>query len=130
MKALSVHGGGAEFASTSCNVGRRGQYGPEGIATLSGLDGRKSLEDIKPSSSASQSERTEEQYVVCLDVDRYSVGGFCFLDLLIALRRYLMDTVLPIHLFDLVFSRTVTRLWILIKVCRGCYCIEYIDCGK
>jgi hypothetical protein len=96
MKALNVHGGGAELARTSCSVGRRGQYGPEGIATLNGLDGRKSLEDIKPSSSASQSDRTEEQYAECLlyAVDKYSVGGFCFLDLLIALLRYLMETIL------------------------------------
>lgn len=61
MKALSVHGGGAELESTSCKVGLRGQYGPEGMATLSGLDGKNSAEDMKPSSSASQSDRTEEQ---------------------------------------------------------------------
>jgi hypothetical protein len=40
MNELSVHGGGAEFESTSCKVGRLGQYGPEGIATLSGREGR------------------------------------------------------------------------------------------
>lgn len=60
MKALSVHGGGAVFDSTSCKVGLRGQYGPVGIDRLSGLEGRKS-EDMKPSSSASQSDRTDEQ---------------------------------------------------------------------
>jgi hypothetical protein len=54
IKALKVHGGGAESARTSCNVGRRGRYGPEGIK-VKGLDGRNSAEDMKPSSSASQS---------------------------------------------------------------------------
>jgi hypothetical protein len=92
MKALKVHGGGAESARTSCNVGRRGQYGPEGMATLKGLDGRNSAEDMKPSSSASQSERTDDQQgdVSLDDVARYNDGGFCFFDLLIALRRYLI----------------------------------------
>jgi len=61
VKALRVHGGGAVFARTSCNVGRRGQYGPEGIERLNGLEGTNSPEDMKPSSSASQSERTYEQ---------------------------------------------------------------------
>lgn len=49
------------FDRTSCNVGRRGQYAPPGMDRLNGLDGRKSPEDMKPSSSASQSENTEEQ---------------------------------------------------------------------
>ena len=40
MNAVSVHGGGAVFDKTSCNVGLRGQYGPEGIARLSGLEGK------------------------------------------------------------------------------------------
>jgi hypothetical protein len=61
MKALRVHGGGAEFARTSRNVGLRGQYGPTGMARLNGLDGKCSPEDINPSSSASQSDRTVEQ---------------------------------------------------------------------
>jgi hypothetical protein len=83
MKALKVHGGGAESARTSCNVGRRGQYGPEGMATLKGLDGRNSAEDMKPSSSASQAERTDDQQgdVSLDDVARYNDGGFCFFDL-------------------------------------------------
>jgi len=92
MKALKVHGGGAESSRTSCNVGRRGQYGPEGMATLKGLDGRNSAEDMKPSSSASQSERTDGQQgdVSLDDVARYNDGGFGFFDLLIAFRRYLI----------------------------------------
>jgi hypothetical protein len=61
MNAASVHGCGAVFDKTSCNVGLRGQYGiPDGIDRLRGLDGRKSPEDMKPSSSASQSDRTDE----------------------------------------------------------------------
>ena len=59
MKAPSVHGGGAEFASTSRSVGLRGQYGPAGMARLSGLDGRLSPDDMN-SSSASQSKTTAE----------------------------------------------------------------------
>jgi hypothetical protein len=43
QKALSVHGGGAVFANTSCNVGRRGKYGE----MLSGLEGGEdSLKDM------------------------------------------------------------------------------------
>jgi hypothetical protein len=61
MKALSVHGGGAVFASTSCRVGRRGQYGPAVIDRLGGLEGTRSPEDMNPSSSASQSDKTDEQ---------------------------------------------------------------------
>jgi len=86
MNAVNVHGGGAVFDSTSCSVGRRGQYGPDGMDRLNGLDGRKSPEDMKPSSSASQSERTDEQRGdVSLDVSldaspdvvcRYNDGGF------------------------------------------------------
>jgi hypothetical protein len=93
MKALRVHGGGAVFARTSCSVGRRGQYGPAGIDRLRGLEGANSPDDMKPSSSASQSERTDEQRVdVSLDsVGRCSEGGFRF-DLRIALRRYFMGT--------------------------------------
>ena len=94
MKALRVHGGGAVFARTSCSVGRRGQYGPVfGIDRLNGLEGTNSPEDMKPSSSASQSERTDEQRVdVSLDsVGRCNEGGFRF-DLRIALRRYFMGT--------------------------------------
>jgi hypothetical protein len=95
MKALNVHGGGAVFDRTSCKVGRRGQYGPEGIDRLRGLEGRKSPDDMKPSSSASQSERTDEPRgdVSLDDVYRYNDGGFrCFdcFDLRIALRRYFM----------------------------------------
>src|SRR6187402_537226 len=94
MNALSVHGGGAVFDKTSCNVGRRGQYGPEGIARLKGLEGKKSPEDMKPSSSASQSERTDEQRgdVSPDDIFRWSEGGFMSFDLRIALRRYFMGT--------------------------------------
>jgi hypothetical protein len=61
MKALRVHGGGAVLARTSCKVGRRGQYGPEEIDRLIGLEGTRSPEDMNPSSSASQSDRAEEQ---------------------------------------------------------------------
>jgi hypothetical protein len=95
MKAASVHGGGAVFDRTSCNVGLRGQYGlPDGIDRLRGLDGRKSPEDMKPSSSASQSERTDEQRgEVSLDeVFRCNEGGFRLFDLRIALRMYFMGT--------------------------------------
>jgi hypothetical protein len=49
------------FDRTSCNVGFRGQYGPAGMARLRGLEGRNSPEDMKPSSSASQSSKTDEQ---------------------------------------------------------------------
>ena len=95
MNAVSVHGGGAVFDKTSCNVGLRGQYGPEGIARLSGLEGKKSPEDMKPSSSASQSERTDEQRGdVSLDgsIFKCSEGGSRLFDLRIALRRYFMGT--------------------------------------
>jgi hypothetical protein len=96
MNELRVHGGGDVSDRTSCNVGRRGQYGPAGIERLTGLDGRKSPEDMKPcSSSASQSERTDEQRGelsrVC--VCKYNEGGFRCFDLRIALRRYFMDTL-------------------------------------
>jgi hypothetical protein len=60
MKALSVHGDGDSSARTSRSVGSRGQYGPIGIERLTDLEVGKS-DDMKPSSSASQSERTEEQ---------------------------------------------------------------------
>lgn len=95
MKALSVHGDGAVFANTSCNVGRRGQYGPPGIARLNGLD--ISPDDTTPSSSASQSDSTDEaregaSFITGLA--RYNEGGFrCFdFDLRIALPRYFMGT--------------------------------------
>jgi hypothetical protein len=93
MNALRVHGGGAVLDRTSCSVGLRGQYGPVGIARLSGLEGRKSPDDMNPSSSASQSERTDEQRgEVSRDVCTYSEGGFRCFDLRIALRRYFMGT--------------------------------------
>jgi hypothetical protein len=94
MKAVRVHGGGATLAKTSCNVGRRGQYGPDGIVKLNGLEGAKSPDDMNPSSSASQSDRTDEQRGdVSLDVVlRCSDGGLRCFDLLIALRRYFMGT--------------------------------------
>lgn len=59
---------------------------------LSGLEGKKSPEDMKPSSSASQSDRTDEQRgdVSPDDVFRWSEGGFRLFDLRIALRRYFM----------------------------------------
>ncbi len=95
MKALIVHGGGAVFDNTSCNVGRRGQYGPVGIDRLRGLDDAKSPEDMKLSSSASQSERTDEQRgdVSLDDMWMCNEGGFRILDLRIALRRYFMGTL-------------------------------------
>jgi hypothetical protein len=94
VKAPSVHGGGAVFDKTSCNVGLRGQYGPGGMERLKGLEGRKSPEDMKPSSSASQSSITDEQrgefspddILICSD------GGFRLFDLRIAVRRYFMST--------------------------------------
>jgi hypothetical protein len=94
MKALSVHGGDAVFARTSCSVGRRGQYGPAGIERLSGLDDI-SPDDMKPSSSASQSERTEEQrgdIFFMTGLTMYNEGGFRCFDRRIALRRYFMST--------------------------------------
>ncbi len=95
MKALFVHGGGAVSNKISCNVGRRGQYGPVGIDRLKGLDGRKSPEDMKPSSSASQSERADEQRgdVSLDDVCMCNEGGFRFFDFRIALRKYFMGTL-------------------------------------
>lgn len=94
MKALSVHGGGALLERTSSKVGLRGQYGPAGIARLSGLEGRNSPDDMKPSSSASQSERTDEQRGdVSLDeVCRYNDGGLRCFDFRMAVRRYFMGT--------------------------------------
>lgn len=96
MKALSVHGGDAVFANTSCSVGRRGQYGPAGMDRLSGLDGSRSPDDMKPSSSASQSERTEELRGDIISfmtgLERYNEGGFRCFDLRMALRRYFMST--------------------------------------
>ena len=94
MKALSVHGGDAVFAKTSCSVGRRGQYGPVGIERLKGLEG-SSPDDMKPSSSASQSDRTDEQRgddSRMTGLARYNEGGFRCFDLRIALRRYCMGT--------------------------------------
>jgi hypothetical protein len=95
VKALIVHGGGAVFDNTSCNVGRRGQYGPVGIDRLRGLDDAKSPEDMKLSSSASQSERMDEQRgdVSLDDMCMCNEGGFRILDLRIALRRYFMGTL-------------------------------------
>jgi hypothetical protein len=97
MNSLSVHGGGATLAKTSCNVGLRGQYGPDGIVKLNGLEGAKSPDDMNPSSSASQSERTDEQRgddSLDIDIDlMWSDGGLRFFDLLMALRRYFMGTV-------------------------------------
>jgi hypothetical protein len=95
MKALSVHGGDVVFDSTSCSVGRRGQYGPVGIETLRGLDGGTSPDDMKPSSSASQSESTDEQrgdISLMAGFAMYNEGGFRCFDFRIALRRYFMGT--------------------------------------
>jgi hypothetical protein len=81
VKALIVHGGGAIFDNTSCNVGRRGQYGLVGIDRLKGLDGRKSPEDMKPLSSASQSESTDEQFfsmIFSSVVPEADVGYYAF----------------------------------------------------
>jgi hypothetical protein len=89
VKALRVHGGGAVLSRTSCRVGRRGQYGPE-MERLSGLDGTCSPEDMKPSSSASQSDNAEEQ-LGDASLDWYiwgsCAGGSLSFDLLIAIRR-------------------------------------------
>jgi hypothetical protein len=95
VKALMVHGGDAVFDSISCKVGHLGQYGPVGIDRLKGLDGGKSPEDMKPSSSASQSERTDEQRgdVSLDDMWMCNDGGFRIFDLRIALRRYFMGTL-------------------------------------
>jgi hypothetical protein len=94
VKALMVHGGGASSDKTSCNVGRRAQYGPVGIARLKGLDW-KSPEDMKLSSSASQSERTDEERgdVSLDDMCICNGGGFRLFDFRIALRRYFMGTL-------------------------------------
>ncbi|KAA8574381.1 hypothetical protein EYC84_005858 [Monilinia fructicola] len=71
--------------------------GPGGIDRLKGfeLEGKNSPDDMKPSSSASQSDKTDEQrgddsleYAWT-----YNGGGFLPFDFLIALRRYLMDTI-------------------------------------
>jgi len=94
INAARVHGGGAAFDRTSCNVGLRGQYGPAGIDKLSGREGKNSPEDMKPSSSASQSERTDEHRGDDSADEIFSCneGGFRDLDLLIAIRRYFMCT--------------------------------------
>lgn len=86
MKAVKFHGGGAALERTSCNVGLRGMYGAEGIETLSGLEGRNCLEDMTPSSSASQSDRTEEQGEVSLYVVVKVRVGFFVFDFRIAVR--------------------------------------------
>lgn len=91
MKALSVHGAGAPLERTSCSVGRRGQYALPGMERLSGLDGKTSLEDMRPSSSASQPEKTEDgEGSREEDGDARNEGGFSFLDLLIAVSRNVM----------------------------------------
>lgn len=94
MNALKVHGGGAELERTSRSVGLLGQYGPTGMARLSGLEGKCSPDDIDLSSSASQSEKTVEQRGDGLVdvVSTRSERGFSRLDLLIALRRYFMKS--------------------------------------
>ena len=93
MKAVSVHGGAAVFARTSSSVGRRGQYGPDGIERLSGLDIGSSPDDMKPSSSASQPDRTDEQRgddSLMTGLARHKDGGLRCFDLCIALRKYFM----------------------------------------
>jgi hypothetical protein len=94
VKALKVHGGGAVFDRTSCNVGLRGQYGPVGIDKLNGLEGTNSPEDMNPSSSASQSSKADEQRGDFSPdaILRCSDGGFRVFDLRIAVRRYFMGT--------------------------------------
>ncbi len=107
------------------------------MATLSGLDGRNSAEDMKPSSSASQSDRTDAHGDVSLDdFARYSDGGFCLFDLLIALRRYL------IRIYPLLSpaGKPTCRLHRIccgsyLLVCDefglvGCYCAESICHNK
>jgi hypothetical protein len=91
VKALNVHGGGASSDNTSCKVGRRAPCCPAGMARLKGLDD-KSPEDMKSSSSASQSERTDEQRgdVSLEDMWMCSEGGFRIFDFRIALRKYFM----------------------------------------
>jgi hypothetical protein len=94
VNAPRVHGGDAVLLKTSGNVGRRGQYGPVGIERLSGLEG-KSPDDMNPSSSASQSERTDEQrgdISFMTGLTMYRDGGFRCFERLIALRRYFMGT--------------------------------------
>lgn len=113
MNALSVHGGEAVFDKTSCKFGFRGQYGPVGIARLRGLEGGKSPEDMKPSSSASQSDRTDEQRgeVSREDVYRYKDGGgFRCFALRIAVRRYFMSLLERfISFFPLLLSYAYDR---------------------
>ena len=96
MKALRVHGDGALFVKTSCNVGLRGQYGPDdpGMDTLKGLEGI-SPADMKPSSSASQSEIQDDGEDSLVYVCRCNEGGFRCFDLRIALRRYFIGTQFP-----------------------------------
>lgn len=67
VKALSVHGGGAEFDRTSCNVGRA--TGCED-AMLNGLDDRTPSMDMTSSSSASQPDDGERGMVSGGGVDR------------------------------------------------------------
>ena len=83
MKALSVHGGGAEFANTSGSVGLDGAYGPVDCWSTCepvGLGGRecvKSSVDIVSSSSASQSDvaAKERGEFSGGGVARYNIGG-------------------------------------------------------
>lgn len=58
INAVSDHGGGALFESTSAKVGCLGLYGPWGIVTTRGFDVDSSA-DIVSSSSASQSENVD-----------------------------------------------------------------------
>lgn len=60
MNAVSVHGGGATPERISRRVGLRGRE-PLGIDMLCGLSGRNSFIDMMLSSSASQSDRADEQ---------------------------------------------------------------------
>lgn len=76
-------------------MGRLEPYGPDGIERLNGLEGTNSPEDMNPSSSASQSDRTDEQRgeVSFDDGCRYSEGGFRCFAFRIAVRRYFMRTL-------------------------------------
>ena len=60
MNADNVHGCGALFSSTILRSGRRGQYGPDGIAKLNGREGKRSAEEVTRGPGVWSPEEKEE----------------------------------------------------------------------
>lgn len=104
MKALSVHGCGAKFASTSGRVGLEGAYGPVDCwsacepAALRGRDGVNSSVDIVSSSSASQSDAAakERGELSGGGVARYNDGGDGFRRIMARFQDLILEFFQPI----------------------------------